>query len=151
MGVSGSWADAQTSVEAGENAMDSVPQQRTWLQRNTKWIVLGAVLLGVLLLGLFLAAILMIVAGAMRSSDVYKESLARAQASPQVAALVGTPVEPGFFTTGSINVENRTGDADLHIPIHGPKGEATIDVVARKRDGKWIYDTMRVGEVDLLR
>ena len=123
---------------------------RTWLQRNTKWIVLGAIVLSLTLLGLFLAAILMIVAGAMRSSDVYKESLARAQASPQVAALVGTPVEPGFFTSGTINVENRSGDADLHIPLHGPKGEATLDVVARKRDGVWVYESMRVGEIDLL-
>lgn len=123
---------------------------QTWLQRNTKWIVLGAILLSLTLLGLFLAALLMIVAGAMRSSDVYKEALARAQASPQVAAIVGTPVEPGFFTSGTINVENRSGDADLHIPIHGPKGEATIDVVARKRDGVWTYETMRVGEIELL-
>lgn len=143
-------AGVQTSVETGENAMNPMPQSRTWLQRNTKWIVLIAVLLGLMFLALFIAAILLLVTTTMRSSDVYKEAMARAQADPQVIAMVGSPVEPGFFTSGSINVENRSGDADLQIPIHGPKGEATLEVVARKRDGVWTYEKMRVGDADLL-
>lgn len=126
------------------------PTSQTWLQKNTKWIVLIAVLLGLLFLGLFIAAVVMLAVATMRSSDVYKEALARAQADPQVMAMVGSPVEPGIFTSGSISVENRSGEAELHIPIHGPKGEATIDVVARKRDGVWIYERMRVGDADLL-
>ena len=130
--------------------MNSVPQSNTWLKRNTKWIVLAAVGLGLLLVALFIAAIVTIVAGAMRSNDVYKEGLARAQASPEVAALLGTPIEAGFFTSGSINVENRSGEADLQIPLHGPKGEATLDVVASKRNGTWTYKRMQVGDVDLL-
>lgn len=124
--------------------------QRTWLQRNTKWIVLGAVLLGLGLLALFIAAIVMVVAGAMRSNDVYKEALARAQANPVLIERLGTPIEPGFFTSGSINVSGPSGEADLAIPIHGPQGEATINVVAEKRGGTWNYETMRVGDVDLL-
>jgi hypothetical protein len=126
------------------------PISRTWLQKNTKWIVLIAVLLGLSFLGLLIAAIVMLAVATMRSSDVYKEALARAQSDPQVIAMVGSPVEPGLFTSGSISVENRSGEADLQIPIHGPKGEATIDVVARKRDGVWIYEKMRVGDTDLL-
>lgn len=129
--------------------MSAVPE-RTWLQRNTKWVVLGAVVGGVTLLGLFIAGILTVVTGAMRSSDVYKESLARAQADPALIEQLGSPIEPGFFTSGSIKVNGGSGDADLSIPIHGPKGEATINVVATKRGGTWTYQSMRVGDVDLL-
>ena len=124
--------------------------QRTWLQRNTKWIVLGAVLLGLGLLALFIAAIVMVVAGAMRSNDVYKEALARAQANPVLIERLGTPIEPGFFTSGSINVNGGSGEADLAIPLHGPKGEATVNVVAHKKGGTWTFETMRAGDVDLL-
>ena len=124
--------------------------QRTWLQRNTKWIVLGAIMLGVGLLALFVAAIVMVVATAMRSNDVYKEALARAQANPVLIERLGAPIEPGWFTSGSINVEGSKGEADLAIPIHGPKGEATVNVVASKRAGRWTFETMRAGDVDLL-
>lgn len=124
--------------------------QRTWLQRNTKWIVLGAVLLALAMLAAFITGILFFVAGLMRSSDVYKEALARAQAHPAVIERLGQPIEPGFFTSGTINVENDRGDADLSIPIHGPKGEATIRVVARKDGGPWQYESMQAGDVDLL-
>ena len=128
----------------------NAPASQTWLQRNTKWIVLAAVALGVALLGLFIAAIVMIASTAMRSNDVYREAMARAQANPVLIERLGTPIEAGFFTSGSINVSGPSGNADLAIPIHGPRGEATINVVAEKRGGVWIYESMRAGEVDLL-
>ena len=129
--------------------MSAVPE-RTWLQRNTKWIVLGAVVLGMTLLGLFIAGIVMIASTAMRSNDVYREALARAQAHPVLVERLGTPIEAGFFTSGSINVNGSSGNADLAIPIHGPRGEATVNVVAEKRGGAWVYESMRAGDVDLL-
>ena len=128
----------------------NAPVSQTWLQRNTKWIVLGAVALGITLLGLFIAAILMLVTTAMRSNDVYREALTRAQNHPALIERLGTPIEPGFFTSGSINTAGPSGSADLAIPIHGPRGEATINVVAEKRGGTWIYESMRAGDVDLL-
>lgn len=128
----------------------AVVPQRTWLQRNTKWIVLTAVLLGLLLLGLFIAGIVMIASTAMKSNDVYKEAMARAQADPVLIERLGTPIEAGFFTSGSINVAGPSGNADLEIPIHGPKGEATVNVVAEKRGGTWVYESIRAGDVDLM-
>ena len=130
--------------------MSTVPE-RTWLQKNTKWIVLAAVGVGISLLALFIAAILLIVFTAMSSSDVYREALGRAQADPVLIERLGTPIEAGFFTTGSIKTTGTSGRADLAIPIHGPRGEATVNVVAKKRGGVWIYESMRAGDVDLLR
>lgn len=124
--------------------------ERTWLQRNTQWLVLGAVLLGLMLLALFIAAVVMIASTAMRSSDVWREAMARAQSNPALIERLGTPIEPGFFTSGSINVNGPSGSADLAIPIQGPKGEASINVVAEKRGGVWEYETLRAGDIDLL-
>jgi Cytochrome oxidase complex assembly protein 1 len=110
------------------------------------WLVVIPVgCLGVLLLGVaFVAVIVAGVFGVLKSSDVYKEALSRAQANPAVTEALGTPVEAGFLLTGSINVSNGGGDADISIPISGPQGKATIHAVAVKESGTWVYSVLEV-------
>ena len=86
----------------------------------------------------------MIVFGAIQSSDPYQESLARAKQHSDVQQLLGTPIEEGWFVLGNIEVNNNSGNADLQIPISGPKGSGTISVVATKIGGKWEYSWMQV-------
>lgn len=118
--------------------------ERTWWQRNTKWIVLGAILAGLLFLAALVLGIFFVVVAATRSSEVYQTSVARAQADSEVIARLGEPVEPGLLVSGNIQVENRDGEADIRIPLSGPQGEATLTVVAHKRAGTWRYDVMQV-------
>ena len=82
--------------------------------------------------------------GAMKSSDVYKEALARAKASPAVAEALGTPIKAGYFISGNIKVSGPSGDADLSIPISGPRGKGTIYVEARKSAGEWSFSLLEV-------
>ena len=103
----------------------------------------------------FVAFILVVVFGAMRSSTPYRESVERAQRDPRVIALLGSPVEPGYFFSGSVNTENRDGSATFDIPLRGPKGKATLRVEAIKKRGRWSYTEMIVTpptgpEIDLL-
>jgi len=81
---------------------------------------------------------------AIKSSDVYQEALARAKKNNKVQATIGTPIQEGFFATGNINVSGTKGNADLAIPISGPKGSATVYAVARKEAGKWTFSTLDV-------
>jgi hypothetical protein len=131
--------------------------ETTWLQRNTRWLVLGAVLGGLLVLACLALGILMLVVTAVRSSDAYQTSVMRAQTDPHVLELLGAPIEPGLFVRGSIRVENQSGDADLTIPLSGSHGQATLYVVADRQHGQWQYRRMYVqtegplaAEVDLL-
>ena len=57
----------------------------------------------------FVGSIVVIVFSAMKSTDVYKEALARAKADPAV-------------------IEAASGESNLAIPISGPKGKGTIYV-----------------------
>lgn len=120
------------------------PQQKGWFSRNLKWILpvgcLGVILIGVV----FILAIVLFVFGAMKSSDVYQEAVRRAQADPVVTSELGQPVEAGWFLSGSINVSDAGGEADLRIPISGPKGSGTIHAKADKRGSRWVYDTLEV-------
>jgi hypothetical protein len=90
-----------------------------------------------ILFAAFIALIVMIVFSAMKSSDVYKEALERAKADPAVTEALGSPIKDGLFVSGSTNVNGASGEANLAIPIYGPKGKATIYVVAKKSAGQW--------------
>ncbi len=128
-------------------------QRRSWLGRNWKWLLAAVFVCG---LG-FVVGIGALLMGAMRSSDVAKEAFARAQSNTLVAQRLGTPISEGWFVGGSINVTPASGDADLSVPISGPKGKGTVYVTAQKTAGTWAYSVMQAAiegsseKIDLLR
>ncbi len=111
-----------------------------WWSRNWKWFV-PAVCVAVMVV---ICAFVVSVFAIMRSSDAYAGALARAERAPAVAQAIGTPITDRFFFTGQINVNGASGNADLVIPIEGPKGKATIYVAAHKSDGTWHYTRLIV-------
>ena len=121
----------------------SVPQ-RGWWSRNWKWFVpTGCLTLFVLFLA-FIALIVLVVFGAMKSTDVYKTALSRAQQHPEVVEALGSPVDDGMFVSGSTDVNGASGNAELAIPISGPKGKGTLYVTATKSAGQWSYSKLVV-------
>ena len=115
-----------------------------WWSRNWKWFVPAGCLSLILLFGAFIAVVVGAASGMMKSSDAYKEGLARAQASAAVTEALGTPIAPGWFTSGSVNVSGGSGEAHLEIPISGPKGKGKIYVEATKSTGEWSYSKLEV-------
>src|SRR6185436_6494839 len=115
-----------------------------WWSRNWKWFVPTGCLSLLLLVGGCFGSIFMVAMTAMKSSDVYKDALVKAQADPEVVAALGTPITTGFFTNGSINTSGPTGEAAFSIPLSGPKGKATIQLEAKKSGGEWTYSTLVV-------
>ena len=109
-----------------------------------------------LLFVIFVGSILVIVFSAMKSTDVYKDALARARAYPAVIEALGSPIKDGFLMSGNTNVNGAAGEANLAIPISGPKGKGTIYVSAKKSLGQWNYSglVVEIGQthqrVDLL-
>jgi len=136
------------------SAVGQIPVQRkSWLGRNWKWLLLLSLLLMVCI-GLGIFALIM---SWMRSSDVALEAVARAQGNPAVAQKLGGRIEEGWLTSGSINVgTGGSGDANLAVPISGPKGNGTVYVMARRIAGVWNYSQMIAGiestgeKIDLL-
>jgi hypothetical protein len=109
-----------------------------------------------LLFLVFVGSILVIVFSAMKSTDVYREALARAKADPAVIEALGSPIKDGFLLSGNTNVNGASGESNLAIPISGPKGKGTIYVSANKSLGHWNYSglVVEVGQtherIDLL-
>jgi len=80
----------------------------------------------------------------LKQSDAYKMAVARAKADSRVVAALGTPIEEGWYLSGKTNVNGGSGDADLSIPVSGPKGKGTIYAVATKSAGEWTYSKLQV-------
>src|SRR6266436_4489108 len=117
----------------------SATARPNWWKRNWKWFVpLGCFTVALLFLT-FVGSILVIVFSAMRSTDVYREALARAKADPAVIEALGSPIKDGFLVSGNTNVNGASGETNLAIPISGPRGKGTIYVSANKSLGQWNY------------
>jgi hypothetical protein len=149
--------DGEAIMATPFNLRQSAPGASTWFARNWKWVLPLGILLLLLLFASFVGSILFIVESSFRHSDCYVQALARAGADPQVVEKIGQPIEAGWTASGSINVSGPSGDADISIPISGPKGKGTVYLVAKKSAGRWEFQTLQIevqGEkerIDLLR
>ncbi|MGH8102718.1 MAG: cytochrome c oxidase assembly factor 1 family protein [Chthoniobacterales bacterium] len=117
---------------------------RGWWSRNWMWFVPTGCFSLLVLFAIFVAGIVVIVFGALKSTDVYKTAVARAKANIEVRAALGDDVHPGILLSGNTNVSGGSGQADLSIPISGSKGKGTIYVVATKSAGEWNYSQLVV-------
>jgi len=119
-------------------------QPRSWWSRNGCWVVpVGCLGLLVVFAG-FIALLGGVLMGGMKSTDAYREALTRAQASPEVREALGEPVKAGWFVQGKVNVSGPSGDADLSVPLSGPKGKGTLYITAKKQAGRWEYEILEV-------
>jgi hypothetical protein len=125
--------------------------------RNWKWFVPTGCFTVLLLFIAFVVSIAMIVFSAIKSAGPYKDALARAKTHPAVIEALGSPIKEGFFVSGNTNVNGAAGEANLAIPISGPKGKGTIYVKAAKSLGRWSYSDLIVeiqatrNRIDLLK
>lgn len=100
------------------------------------------------LVALVVAAVFVIIAvamGAVKKSEVYTETVALVQTHPEAVALLGEPIKPGWFISGSISTANGEGTADFTIPVSGPQGSASLRVVAeRPLRQSWQYSVRQL-------
>lgn len=132
-----------------ETAMQPQAPRPGWWSRNWKWFLptgccLGSLIGIVLAIAIFGMGIVGLVSGIskiLKSSEPYQTAVARAKANEKVVTALGTPIEEGF-PMGKVNTNNDTGDADLSIPLTGPKGKCTVYVVGTRSGGVWTYSKM---------
>jgi TonB family protein len=117
-------------------------QQKGCLGRNWKWMLpvgcLGLILAGVALIG----GIVFVAMSAMKSSEVYQGALKVVQTHPAAVERLGQPVNDGWFVKGNISIDGSGGNANLEIPVSGPKNSGTLYVRAVSPDGTWMYERL---------
>src|SRR5438874_2133677 len=115
-----------------------------WFGRNWKWVVPVGCLLPMLFAGGCALMVFFFATGIMKQSDAYKVALARAQTNRVVIEAIGSPISQTGIVSGNSNVNGPTGEANLSIPLSGPKGKATLYVEAKKSADLWMFQTMGV-------
>jgi hypothetical protein len=128
-----------------ELTMPTEPEAKgNWWRRNWKWFVPTGCLTIIVLFVVFTGSIVIIVFSAIKSTDPYKDAFLKAKMHPAVIEALGSPIKEGFFVSGNTNVNGAAGEANLSIPISGPKGKGTIYVKAQKSLGRWSYSDLVV-------
>ena len=122
-----------------------LPHAPNWWQRNWPWAApVGCVAL-LAFMTVFIGGFMLAVFGAMKSSDAYKTVVQRAKTNEQVINALGSPVKEGRFLSGNVNVYGGgSGNANLVIPISGPRNKGMLYAVAIKSGGMWTYSTLRM-------
>jgi len=73
------------------------------------------------------------------------QNRARPRASqPGSIEAIGSPISQTGIVSGNSNVSGAVGEANLSIPLSGPKGKATLYVEAKKSADTWFFQTMVV-------
>jgi hypothetical protein len=120
------------------------PEQKGWFGRNWKWFIPTGCLSIVLIVVAGIGTVVYVAFSAIKSSDIYQESLNKAKSNAAVVRELGEPVEAGWQISGNINVSGNSGNADVKIPVSGPKKSGAIYVSAIKKQGKWDFSVLEV-------
>jgi hypothetical protein len=120
-------------------------RQKSWFGRNWIWVVpLGGCLTLIIIGIIFIGTLFFGVTNMFKNSTPYEYALEQASHNPEVAFILGNPIEADGMISGNISIKNNTGIADFSIPIKGSKGTGRIVVVAEKKDGEWMYEKLYV-------
>jgi hypothetical protein len=120
------------------------PEQKGWFGRNWKWFIPTGCLSIILIIACGIGAVVYFAIGSIKSSYVYAEALNKAKANSAVVSELGEPIEAGWQINGNVNIEGESGNADVKIPISGPKKAGAIYATAVRTHGKWDFSTLEV-------
>ena len=119
--------------------------KNNWWSQNWKWALPVGCLGTIVLTAMMFVGIFGFVFAIMKSNDAYRIGVEKAKHSPEVVALLGSPIREGIFITGNVNVTGASGNASLAIPLSGPKGKATLYLQANKIEGEWVFTPQGTG------
>ena len=111
------------------------PKRFGWV----KWVLLGVLLVVGIPAGCTYA-----IFGALGNSEAATIAVIEAGRHPAVIQKLGEPLKRGWLVTGSIKLNNADGNADLSIPVSGPKGSGRVHIKASKAAGRWTVEQLTV-------
>jgi hypothetical protein len=121
-----------------------------WAWRNRKWdsieqfkrvqriwAIVGVAVLAFVII--IFVALFFFVFSILKDSEAYRLGVEAVNKDSQAVSLLGTPINSGS-PSGSISVNNGTGNAELSFSVTGSKAHGTIHLKASKSAGTWHLD-----------
>lgn len=97
----------------------------------------GVVAIGVVMLLLFVGGIFYFVFSMLRNAEPTQIAFRAAQNSEVLKREIGEPMTLGRFVSGSTKESGDSGEAELSVPVSGPKGDVSVQISASKVGGVW--------------
>jgi Cytochrome oxidase complex assembly protein 1 len=118
--------------------MENPAPKKSWLARFWWVIILALLLLGGLSTVCCVGTGVLGIFSLMKSSPVFRDSLAMVQENPDAREYLGEPIQAGWLVSGEISETPSGGTAEISYPVSGPRGSGTVYVTAKKAEGEWI-------------
>lgn len=119
-------------------------QQKSWFSRNWGWLLGGGCISIIIVVVLLFIGVFYKITDSIKGSEPYSHAFSKAIENEKVIYLLGEPIETNGIGTSNFKYNNGRGEAQLLIPIKGPKGEGSIMVEADKPGDDWIYSELSV-------
>ena len=125
--------------------MDENREQKNWFGRNRKWTIPSMGCLTLIIITIIFASTMVTkLTGVFKDTVPYSVGMENLIKNELVIKALGEPIEANGMFQGNIRYNDDEGNADLMVPVRGPKGEATLLIIAVKNDDVWTYNTMEV-------
>ena len=129
--------------------MDENREQKNWFDRNRKWAIPSMGCLTLIIVTIIFASTMVTnLTGFFKDSVPYEVGMENLIKNKLVIEALGEPIEANGMFQGNIRYNDEEGNADLKVPVKGPKGEATLLIIAVMNDDVWTYKTMEVSFKD---
>jgi hypothetical protein len=73
----------------------------------------------------------------VKNSEPYVMAMNKVQMDKEALKILGGPIEPGWWFTGSLSTEGGIGKAELAVPVKGPAQEGKVHIKAIRDKGQW--------------
>lgn len=129
--------------------MEEYKEHKNWFGRNWKWAVPSLGCLGVIIFIIVLTTTMVAnLTGFFKDSVPYEVGMENLIKNEFAIEALGEPIEANGMFQGNIRYSDEEGVADLKVPVKGPKGEASLLIIATMTDDVWTYQTMKVSFED---
>jgi uncharacterized RDD family membrane protein YckC len=105
------------------------------VKSSRKMKVLPIVLIAIAGVLLFFFSMFFMIVGFMKNSDAYKTAIREIEQNKEIIEETGGIKGYGIMPTGSINIANGEGEAQLQIKVLGNKKNLVVDTYLTKQDG----------------
>lgn len=118
--------------------------KKNWFQRNWLWLIPTGCATLIVIFVLFIGGIIFGAVSMVKNSEPFEEALERAQRHEVVIEHLGEPLESDGLFDGNLSYSNGEKEANITVPVKGPKGKGKIKVIGSATDDTWSYEKMEI-------
>lgn len=132
------------------DANELIKEKKWWAKR--KWFLLAVIVMFTLIIIVFVGGLKTFGSFGKAYADkpVFDKAVIMVQADSAANSLIGkaAPLDDMAIANGSVDYSDNDSTLTATIPVKGSLKKAKMDIIARKVDGNWEYETVKIRTKD---